>query len=256
MIDSHSHLYSEEFDTDRNAMIARAKEAGIKHVILPNVDSESLPRMLALESDYPNYCHAAMGLHPTSVAENYKDELAIVESELKRRKWIAIGEIGIDLYWDKTFEKQQVEAFRQQIEWALAYDLPIIIHTRASMYKTIEIVKEYRGKGLRGVFHCFSGSAEEAREIMKIGGFLFGIGGVVTFKNAGVAETLKEIPLDYLMLETDAPYLTPAPFRGKRNESAYIPYIATKLSEIYHCTTDEVAEITTRNAKELFRIAT
>ena len=256
MIDSHSHLYSEEFDTDRNAMIARAKEAGIKHVILPNVDSESLPRMLALESDYPNYCHAAMGLHPTSVAENYKDELAIVESELKRRKWIAIGEIGIDLYWDKTFEKQQVEAFRQQIEWALAYDLPIIIHTRASMYKTIEIVKEYRGKGLRGVFHCFSGSAEEAREIMKIGGFLFGIGGVVTFKNAGVAETLKEIPLDYLMLETDAPYLTPTPFRGKRNESAYIPYIATKLSEIYHCTTDEVAEITTRNAKELFRIAT
>lgn len=256
MIDSHSHLYSEEFDTDRNAMIARAKEAGIKHVILPNVDSESLPRMLALESDYPNYCHAAMGLHPTSVAENYKDELAIVESELKRRKWIAIGEIGIDLYWDKTFEKQQVEAFRQQIEWALAYDLPIIIHTRASMYKTIEIVKEYRGKGLRGVFHCFSGSAEEAREIMKIEHFYFGIGGVVTFKNAGVAETLKEIPLDYLMLETDAPYLTPTPFRGKRNESAYIPYIATKLSEIYHCTTDEVAEITTRNAKELFRIAT
>lgn len=256
MIDSHSHLYSEEFDTDRNAMIARAKEAGIKHVILPNVDSESLPRMLALESDYPNYCHAAMGLHPTSVAENYKDELAIVESELKRRKWIAIGEIGIDLYWDKTFEEQQVEAFRQQIEWALAYDLPIIIHTRASMYKTIEIVKEYRGKGLRGVFHCFSGSAEEAREIMKIEHFYFGIGGVVTFKNAGVAETLKEIPLDYLMLETDAPYLTPTPFRGKRNESAYIPYIATKLSEIYHCTTDEVAEITTRNAKELFRIAT
>lgn len=256
MIDSHSHLYSEEFDTDRNAMIARAKEAGIKHVILPNVDSESLPLMLALESDYPNYCHAAMGLHPTSVAENYKDELAIVESELKRRKWIAIGEIGIDLYWDKTFEEQQVEAFRQQIEWALAYDLPIIIHTRASMYKTIEIVKEYRGKGLRGVFHCFSGSAEEAREIMKIEHFYFGIGGVVTFKNAGVAETLKEIPLDYLMLETDAPYLTPTPFRGKRNESAYIPYIATKLSEIYHCTTDEVAEITTRNAKELFRIAT
>ncbi len=255
MIDSHSHIYSEEFDQDRPAVIARAKEAGILHIILPNVDSESLPQMLQTEAAYPNYCHAAIGLHPTSVAENYKAEMALVESELKRRTWIAIGEVGIDLYWDKTFEEQQTEVFKQHLDWALAYNLPVIIHTRSSMYKTLEIMKDYRGKGLRGVFHCFSGSAEEAREVMKIGGFLFGIGGVVTFKNAGIAETLKEIPLNHLILETDAPYLTPAPFRGKRNESAYIPYIVKKLAEIYDCSESEVVEMTTQNAKKLFGIS-
>lgn len=255
MIDSHSHLYTEEFDLDRDQTIARAQEAGIEHIVLPNVDSESLPRMLATEATYAGYCHAAIGLHPTSVnEETYIAELALIESELKRRSWTAIGEIGIDLYWDKSYLVQQIYAFRRQLDWALEYDLPVIIHTRSSMYKTLEIIKLYQDKGLRGVFHCYSGSAEETHEILKLGGFYLGIGGVVTFKNAGIADLLPSISLDHIMLETDAPYLTPTPHRGKRNESAYIPFIAQKLAELYACPVEEVMDRTTQNAKQLFNL--
>ncbi len=254
MIDSHAHIYSEEYDDDRDEMIARAKEAGVQCIILPNVDDESLPRILATEQAYPDYCIGAIGIHPTSVGENYEELLAMVECELKRREWKAIGEVGIDLYWDKTYEVQQVEVFRKHIEWALECDLPIIIHARNSTYMIIEILKEYKGKGLRGVFHCFSGSAEEAREIMKLGGFSFGIGGVLTFKNAGIAQVLRDIPLEYVMLETDAPYLTPVPYRGKRNESSYLLYVVAKMAEIYACDEQHVIDVTTANARKLFAL--
>ncbi|MFT3752269.1 MAG: TatD family hydrolase [Paludibacter sp.] len=252
MIDTHSHIYSEEFDTDRTETIQRAKEAGITHIILPNVDSETLPQMLALEAQYPDYCHAAIGLHPTSVKENYKEELALVEAELKRRQWIAIGEIGIDLYWDKTFLREQITAFQQQIDWALKYDLPVIIHVRDSFCETMEALAPYKNSGLKGVFHSFTGTIDEAREIIEFGGFMLGINGIVTFKNSGLAAVVAQIDPKHILLETDAPYLTPAPHRGKRNESAYVQLVAKKLAEVYNCTSEEVSEQTTQNALSLF----
>lgn len=252
MIDTHSHIYSEEFDTDRTETIQRAKEAGITHIILPNVDSETLPQMLALEAQYPDYCYAAIGLHPTSVKENYKEELALVEAELKRRQWIAIGEIGIDLYWDKTFLREQITAFQQQIDWALEYNLPVIIHVRDSFDETMEALAPYKNSGLKGVFHSFTGTIDEAREIIEFGGFMFGINGIVTFKNSGLATVVEQIELKHILLETDAPYLTPAPHRGKRNESAYVQLVAKKLAKVYNCTIEEVSEQTTQNALSLF----
>lgn len=252
MIDTHSHIYSEEFDADRDEMILRAKNAGVTKIILPNVDSESLPRMLALESQYPDYCYPAIGLHPTSVKDNYKDELALVRSELERRKFVAIGEIGLDLYWDKTFYNEQVTAFQKQVEWALEYNLPIIIHVRNSHQETIEALKPFRGTGLRGIFHCFTGGKKEADEIFESGEFLLGIGGVVTFKNSGLAENLKDIPLDKLVLETDSPYLAPVPFRGKRNEPSNLILVAKKLSEIYLLTLSEIKNLTTENVGKIF----
>lgn len=254
MIDTHSHIYSEEFDADRNEVIQRAKDAGVKHIILPNVDSESLPRMLALEAEYPYYCHAAIGLHPTSVKSDYKLELEKVHSELKRRKYIAIGEIGIDLYWDKTFIEEQIEAFQQQIEWALEYDLPIIIHVRDSFSETLETMKPYKGTKLRGVFHSFTGNIGEAKEINNFGGFKLGINGIVTFKNSGLSETLEKVDVKNIVLETDAPYLTPVPYRGKRNESAYIHYICSQLAAIYKISEKEIIDITSQNALNLFKI--
>lgn len=253
MIDTHSHIYAEEFDDDRSEAIVRARAVGVERIVLPNVDSESLPRMLSLEADYPDYCYAAIGLHPTSVKENYRDELSLVRSELERRKWIAIGEIGIDLYWDKTFYKEQVEAFQQQVEWALEYDLPVIIHVRDSFRETIEALLPYKNKGLRGVFHSFTGSVENAQEILDFGGFMLGINGIVTFKNSGLAAVVQQIELKHILLETDSPYLTPAPFRGKRNESAYVDYVCTKLSEVYNTSKAEIDRITTENACRLFR---
>jgi len=254
MIDTHSHIYSEEFDHDSAQTIERAKDAGIEHIILPNVDTESLPRMLALEAKYPGYCHAAMGLHPTSVKENYKEELAIVEAELKRREWIAIGEIGIDLYWDKSFLAEQIIVFQQQIEWALEYKLPVIIHVRDAFRETMQALKPYKGKGLTGVFHSFTKSINEARDIIEFGGFMLGINGVVTFKNAGIATTIAQLDPKHILLETDAPYLTPAPHRGRRNESAYTAYVCQKIAEIYNIPTQEIDRITTQSAKTLFHL--
>lgn len=252
MIDTHSHIYSEDFDADRSEVIRRAQEAGVTKIIMPNVDSESLPGMLETERMFPDVCLAAIGLHPTSVKENYRDELALVKSELERRKYMAIGEIGIDLYWDKTFYTEQVFALQTQVQWALDSNLPVIIHVRDSHKETIEALQPFKNKGLRGVFHCFTGSSKEAEEIAELGDFMLGIGGVVTFKNSGLAGNLKDIPLTKLVLETDTPYLAPVPFRGKRNEPAYTAFICNKLAEVYQVSVKEIDEITTRNAEKLF----
>lgn len=252
MIDTHSHIYSEDFDADRAETVQRAKEAGVKHIILPNCDSGTLPQMLALEAEYSDYCAAAIGVHPTSIKENYRDELAIVKLELERRKWIAVGEIGIDLYWDKTFLAEQIIAFQQQIDWALEYNLPVIIHVRDSFRETMNALAPYKNSGLKGVFHSFTGSFDEAREILNFSGFFFGINGIVTFKNSGLATVIEKIDLTHILLETDSPYLTPAPHRGKRNESAYLPLVANKLAEIYNCSLQQIDEQTTANAKSLF----
>lgn len=252
MIDTHSHIYSEEFDVDRTEMIQRAKDAGVKHIILPNVDSESLSRMLKLESEFPDYCYAAIGLHPTSVNENFEAELNIVVSELKSRKWIAIGEIGIDLYWDKTYYNQQVIVLTQQIEWAIKFNLPVIIHIRDSFNETLQVMAQYRHSGLKGIFHSFTGTPEQAEKLLEFEEFMLGINGVVTFKNSGLTNALEKVPLSRLVLETDAPYLTPVPYRGKRNESSYIRLIAEKLSEIYKVPYSQIDNQTTENAMKIF----
>ena len=252
MIDTHSHIYSEEFDADRDEVILRAQHAGVTKIILPNVDSDSLPRLLKLEARYPDYCYAAVGLHPESVKENYQKELDVIREELERRKYIAVGEIGIDLYWDKTYQTEQILAFQTQVEWAIEFNLPVIIHVRNSHNETIQALKPYAGKGLKGIFHCFGGTPEEAAEIFSLGDFKLGIGGVVTFKNSGLAANLMHIPPENLVLETDSPYLTPAPFRGKRNESAYTVLVAEKLAQVYDMSVGEIDRITTENACSVF----
>jgi TatD DNase family protein len=251
LTDTHCHLYSEEFTADIETVIQRATAEGVQQFYLPGIDSTAIDAMLALEEKFPGKCFAMMGLHPCYVKENYKKELQIVNQWLTQRKFAAVGEIGLDFYWDKTFVDEQKEAFRTQIEWALHYNLPIVIHTRNAMQETINIVKEYVPKGVRGIFHCFSGSYESAKEIINAG-FYLGIGGVLTYKNAGLAEVLEKIDMEHLVLETDAPYLTPVPFRGKRNESSYLKYIAARLAEVKHITIEEVAAITTANAKKIF----
>ena len=252
MIDSHSHIYSEEFDADLDLVIQRSKDMGIEKIIMPNIDSTSLPRMLKTETEYPNFCYATIGLHPTSVKENYLQELEIVKSELERRKYIAIGEIGIDLYWDKTYINEQIIVFKKQIEWALEYNLPIIIHVRDSFRETMEVLSEFKNRGLKGVFHSFTGSIHEAKEIIEFGGFFMGINGIVTFKNSNIQDTVKEIGLKWIILETDAPYLTPIPFRGKRNESSYLSFICKYLSTNLSISTEIIAKKTTENCMALF----
>jgi TatD DNase family protein len=254
LIDTHSHIYSEDFDVDRAETIQRAKEVGVEHIILPNCDSGTLPQLLSLEAEYPGYCHGAIGFHPTSVKENYREELNIIKSELERRKWIAIGEIGIDLYWDKTFLAEQIIVFQQQIEWALEFKLPVIIHVRDSFRETMKALAPYKNVGLTGVFHSFTGSLDEARKILDFGGFMLGVNGIVTFKNSGLAAVVREIDLKHIILETDSPYLTPALHRGKRNESAYVSLICNKLAEVYNTSPEQIDEQTTRNAKSLFAI--
>lgn len=252
-IDTHTHLYDEKFDTDRTAMIQSAVNAGVEKMFLPNCDSTTIDGMFAIEKEFPGNCYAMMGLHPCYVKENVADELKVVEEWLGKRKFIAVGEIGLDYYWDKTFVKEQKNALRTQIEWALHYNLPIVIHTREATRDTIEIVKEYESKGVRGVFHCFSGSLETARQITDMG-FYLGIGGVLTYKNAGLQEVIKHVDLKYLVLETDAPYLTPVPHRGKRNESSYMNLVAQKLAELKAADLSEIEKVTTENALKLFGI--
>ncbi|HPH23395.1 MAG TPA: TatD family hydrolase [Chitinophagaceae bacterium] len=251
LIDTHCHLYASEFDADRTLMIERAQHIGIQEFYLPGIDSEAIDGMLNLEKQYPNICFPMMGLHPCYVKDNYLQELNIVENWLKQRKFVAIGEIGLDFYWDKTFATQQQEAFEQQMQWALDYRLPIVIHTREAMQATIDAVKPFAKKGLKGIFHCFSGSYESAKEIIGMN-FLLGIGGVVTYKNAGLSEVVGKLDLKHVVLETDAPYLSPVPFRGKRNESSYLEFVLKKIAEVKQITIEEVATITTQNAKELF----
>ncbi len=251
IIDTHCHIYLKEFKNDIDAVIKRAEDEGVQQFYLPAIDSTCIDSMLKLEENYPGKCIPMMGLHPCSVNENYKDELKIAEQWLAKRKFVAVGEIGLDFYWDKTFTTQQYDAFRIQIEWALHYNIPIVIHTRNAMQETIDVVKEYPGKGLRGIFHCFSGDEKNAKEIIGEG-FYLGIGGVITYKNAGLAEVLEKIDLQYMVLETDSPYLTPVPFRGKRNESSYLKYVIEKLALVKNTTIENVAEITTANAQKIF----
>ncbi|MCW3093160.1 MAG: TatD family deoxyribonuclease [Ferruginibacter sp.] len=249
--DTHCHLYSEEFAGDIDDVLQRAEAEGVQKFYLPGIDSTAIDSMMSLEQRFPGKCFAMMGLHPCSVKENYKEELEIVEQWLAKRSFAAVGEIGLDYYWDKTYITEQAKAFSTQIEWSIQYGLPISIHTRNAMAETIQIVKRYVSKGVRGIFHCFSGSYEQAVEIINAG-FYLGIGGVLTYKNAGLAEILKKIELKHLVLETDAPYLTPAPFRGKRNESSYLKYILAKLAEVKACSLQEIAAVTTANAENIF----
>lgn len=250
-IDTHAHLYVEQFDEDRAAVMERALQSNINRIYLPNIDRATIDSMLELEADYPNNCFAMMGVHPCSIKADYQQELSVAESWLGKRSFVAIGEIGLDLYWDKTFVKEQEDAFRRQINWAKDLGIPFVIHSRDSLDRTINIVKEEQDGSLKGIFHCFGGSLEQAKKIADLG-FLMGIGGVLTFKKAGLDKTLVDVNLDHLVLETDAPYLSPTPFRGKRNESAYIHQIADRLASIKETSLNEVAEVTTKNAMALF----
>lgn len=252
LIDTHCHLYVEEFKNDVDAAIARAQAQGVEQFYLPGIDSESIPTMLALEASYPGVCKAMMGLHPCYVKENYLQELNMVQYWLEQRDFPAIGEIGLDYYWDTSFKTQQQEAFETQMGWAHERGLPIVIHTRNAMQETIEMVKPFAAKGLKGIFHCFSGSYESAKQIVDMG-FLLGIGGVITYKNAGLPKALENIGVEHLVLETDAPYLSPVPYRGKRNESAYLLHIAEVLAGAKGITVAELASITTANAIALFK---
>jgi len=250
-IDTHAHVYAAELTSDLDLVMKNALAIGINKIIMPAIDSTSLDAMLKVEQQFPENCIAMMGLHPCYVKENYKEELKLVEEWIEKRKFIAIGEIGLDFYWDKTFTKEQHIVFETQMQWALDLNLPIAIHTRNAMGETIEAVKPFAKKGLRGVFHCFSGSKESAEQIIGMG-FHLGLGGVLTYKNAGVAEAVKDIPIEYFVLETDAPYLAPVPYRGKTNEPAYMLEVAKKLAEIKSLPLHEIAAITTSNAEKLF----
>ena len=253
-IDTHCHLYLSEFKTDLDKVIENANNAGVEKFYMPAIDSTVINELLATENNYPGKCFAMMGLHPCSVKENYKDELAIAENWLAKRAFVAIGEIGLDFYWDTTFVKQQYEAFETQMQWALNKNMPIVIHTRNAMQQTIDFVKPFAAKGLRGIFHCFGDSYESAKQIIDMN-FLLGIGGVLTYKKSGLDEVIKQIDLKHIVLETDAPYLTPVPFRGKRNESSYIKIIAEKLAAVKNISLDEVAAVTTANAEKIFGTA-
>ncbi len=252
LIDTHAHLYAKEFDFDRDAMISRAISQGVEKFYLPNVDLESIPRMLELEAKYPERCFAMMGLHPCSVEADYKTVLSEIEKQLFARKFVAVGEIGLDYYWSKDFIAAQKDAFRTQCRWAIDLNIPIIIHARESMDDLIQIVKEEKkDERLRGIFHCFGGTLEQAQQIIDLG-FWMGIGGVLSYKKSGLDEIVKDIPLEWLVLETDAPYLTPVPHRGKRNESAYLYHIAERLADIKGISLDQLAVITSENALKIF----
>jgi len=251
LIDTHTHLYLDEFQHDMEAMIQRVQQHGISRCYLPAINSKTHEAMLSLEASHPETCIAMMGLHPCYVKENYLEELNKVEQWLTKRKFAAIGECGLDFYWDKTFVKEQYLALEQQIEWAIAYQLPIVLHTRNATQETIDVIAKHVSRGLTGIFHCFGGSLEEAKQITDMG-FYLGIGGVVTYKNAGLDLLMKDIDLKHVVLETDSPYLTPVPHRGKRNESTYLAIVNEKLAAIKGITAEEVAAITTQNALTIF----
>lgn len=251
LIDTHAHIYSDEFAADRDEIIERARSAEISAIYMPNIDHTSIDSMLELENKYPGLCIPMMGLHPCYVKKDFQRELYLVEDWLAKRKFAAVGEIGTDLYWDKTFWEQQKEAFTVQVTWAKKYKLPVVIHCRESIDETIELVTSLKDDNLRGVFHCFSGTAAQAKRIIELGFFL-GIGGVSTFKKGGLDVVLPEITLDHLVLETDSPYLAPVPHRGKRNEPAYIGLVARRVAEIKRLPESDIREATTRNAGQLF----
>ncbi|MCB0458990.1 MAG: TatD family hydrolase [Flavobacteriaceae bacterium] len=251
--DTHTHLYSKQFDEDRDEMMQRAINEGVSRFFIPAIDSGYNKAMFELEKNYPDHVFLMMGLHPTSVKENYLEELSLVKEWLDKRKFYAVGEIGIDLYWDKTFLKEQQEAFKKQIDWAKEKELPIVIHCRESFDEIFEVLDDVKDDKLFGIFHCFTGTKEQAERAISYN-MKLGIGGVVTFKNGKIDQFLNEIPLKHIVLETDAPYLAPVPYRGKRNESSYIINVLDKLADIYNLTPEEIAAVTTRNSKEVFGI--
>ena len=253
LVDTHTHLYLDQFNNDLELVMQRAFEIGVEKFIFPAIDSSYSKKMLDIKNKYPDNIFLMSGLHPVYVKENYKEELEKVSLSLKNHKFIAIGEIGIDLYWDKTFLKQQQDAFEFQIRLAISNDLPIVIHCREGFNEIFEILDSENCKKLRGVFHCFTGTLDQAKRAINLG-FKLGIGGVVTFKNGGIDKFINEISINNIVLETDSPYLSPVPFRGKRNESSYIKYVLCKLSELYGISEEEIAKLTTENSKNIFKI--
>lgn len=250
MIDTHSHIYGPEFDDDRAEVLQRARLAGVDKVLLPNINEESIVRMLQVTKEYPDMCYPMMGLHPEDVKEDWAQVLDRMEMQLDGM--IAVGEVGLDFYWDTTFRKEQIEAFERQICWAVERNLPLVIHMRKAEQELLEVMERHKSDGLRGVFHCFGGSKETASRMLKHEGFVLGIGGVVTFKNSRLAETLRHVPLDRIVLETDAPYLAPVPYRGKRNEPSYVAHVARFLSDIYNVSEEEVNDVTNLAVKRVF----
>jgi TatD DNase family protein len=251
--DTHCHLYSEQFDEDRHEMMHRALQAGVSRFFIPAIDSTYTNAMLQLEKDYPEHVFLMMGVHPTHIKENYLEELELAKQFLNKRSFYAIGEIGIDLYWDQSFLKQQQIAFKTQIDWAKERNLPIVIHCREAFDEIFEVLEEVKDPRLFGIFHCFTGTLEQAKKALSYN-MKLGIGGVVTFKNGKIDNFLNEIPLEHIVLETDAPYLSPVPYRGKRNESSYIVHVLEKMASIHNLTPTEIAEVTTKNSKEIFGI--
>ena len=253
-IDTHTHIYLKDFEEDRKEVITECVDLSISKLFLPNIDSSTIEDLIHVCNTYPEICYPMIGLHPCSVKKKFQEELNNIYPYINSVQPIAIGEIGIDLYWDKTTLKEQIKAFEKQINWAKEFSLPIVIHARDSYREIFDVLDEMNDENLCGIFHCFSSDLKDANHILSYGGFKLGIGGVVTFKNAGLDKTLANISLENLVLETDSPYLTPAPFRGKRNKSSYIPLIAKKLSEIYNIDITEIAKITTKNAEEIFNL--
>lgn len=252
-IDTHTHLYLNQFDADRGQVVHRALDAGISAMLLPNIDTDSIRPMLDLCTAFPGQCFPMIGLHPTSVGDDFEQQLATMEVELSKGYAIAIGEIGIDLYWEQKFKDEQINALRTQLSWALEYDLPVAIHTREAFPLILEEVEKAQNGKLRGVFHCFSGSSEEAERAVALG-FYLGIGGVITYKKTSLPDAIAKVPLDRILLETDSPFLPPTPHRGKRNESVYLLEIATRLADIKNLSISKIAEITSKNATQLFNL--
>ncbi|MBN2681473.1 MAG: TatD family hydrolase [Bacteroidales bacterium] len=252
-VDTHTHLYLPEFEKDRKEVVQKAVNNGVVKMLLPNVDSSTIEPLLSLANEFPDHCLPMMGLHPTSVKENYEEELDRVKSSLTFENIVAVGETGIDLYWDKTHLDKQIIAFKTQLQWASQLNLPIVIHVRNSFDEVFNVIENVSLTNLRGVFHCFSGNLEQAEQAVNLG-FMLGIGGVVTFKNSGLDKVLENICLSKILLETDSPYLAPVPFRGKRNESAYINIVAKKIAEIKNVNVESVASITSENAEKLFNL--
>lgn len=256
LIDTHSHIYQPAFDEDRDAMVHRALDAGVQKILLPNIDLESIPRMHALVDAFPEVCSPMMGLHPCDVKNDFEEVLASMKEQLERRPYVAIGETGIDLYWDKTTFDIQCKAFEIQVGWAKETGLPIVIHARESIDELIAILDRHNDASLRGVFHCFTGHEDQAKHILSYGDFYLGIGGVLTYPKAGLDAVVRELPLDRLILETDSPYLPPVPYRGKRNESAYVRIVAEHLAKVKNVTFEEVVQTTTENSLRLFSTLT
>ncbi|MGY3571108.1 TatD family hydrolase [Vibrio paucivorans] len=253
MIDTHAHIYATEFDQDRDQVVQRALEQGIENILLPNIDLDSIQPMLATEAAYPEVCRSMMGLHPCYVDANVKDTLATIHSWFDKHNFIAVGEIGIDLYWDKTYKAEQEMAFVTQLNWAKEMNLPVVIHTRDSIEETLTLLKGEQDGSLSGVFHCFGGSIEEAKTINDLG-FHLGLGGVSTFKNGGMDKVIPHLNLDYVILETDCPYLAPVPHRGKRNEPAYTSLVAQRVADLRELSLEQVDQFTTANARALFKL--